>query len=115
MALLWSALLVCLLAVVQVALLSYAGQIALSAAQDGLRGGRVYGAQDIAASARLDAENFLARAGGTLLTDSEVSVTVDADTGLLRARVAATAVSLVPGVPLGVEREAVGGLEQVGS
>ena len=68
MALLWSVLLTCLLAIVQVALLSYAGQVALSAAQDGLRTGRAYGTTDVAAVARRDAEEFLARAGGTLLT-----------------------------------------------
>ncbi|MCX6465762.1 MAG: hypothetical protein NTW05_19545 [Pseudonocardiales bacterium] len=113
MALLWSALLACLLAVVQVALLSYAGQVALSAAQDGLRGGRGYGATDIAGGAQRDAEDFLARAGGTVLTATEVSVTVDAAAGLLRVRVAGTALSVVPGIRLTVEREAVGGLERV--
>ena len=113
MALLWSALLACLLAVVQVALLSYAGQVALTAAQDGLRAGRGYGTTDIAAGAQRDAEDFLARSGGTLLTATEVSVTVDAAAGLLRVRVAGTALSVVPGVPLSVEREAVGGLERV--
>lgn len=112
-ALLWSALLTCLLAVVQVALLSYAGQVALSAAQDGLRAGRGYGTSDVPASAQLDAEDFLARAGGTLLTGTEVSVTVEAATGLLRVRVVGTALSVVPGVALTVEREAVGGIERV--
>ncbi len=113
MALLWSVLLVCILAVVQVALLSYAGQVALSAAEDGLRSGRGYGTESIAATARQDAESFLARAGGTLLTDVVVSVTVDDDAGLLRVRVTGAALSVVPGVPLGVEREAVGGLERI--
>ena len=113
MALLWSVLLTCLLAVVQVALLSYAGQVALSAAQDGLRTGRAYSTHDITAGARRDAEEFLARAGGTLLTDTTVAVTVDPATGLLRVRVTGTVLSVVPGVPLGVEREAVGGLERI--
>lgn len=113
MALLWSALLAFLLAVVQVALLSYAGQVAHSAAQDGLRAGRGYGAGDIAAGAQLDTEDFLARAGGSLLTATEVSVNVDAAAGLLRVRVAGTALSVVPGIALTVEREAVGGLERV--
>ncbi|MCX6462674.1 MAG: pilus assembly protein [Pseudonocardiales bacterium] len=113
MALLWSVLLACLLAVVQVALLSYAGQVAFGAAQDGLRTGRAYGTADIAAVARRDAEDFLARAGGTLLTDTTVAVTVDPGTGLLRVRVSGTALSVVPGVSLGVDREAVGGLERI--
>jgi hypothetical protein len=113
MALLWSALLACLLAVVQVAVLAYAGQVALSAAQDGLRGGRTYGTTEVAANAERDAQEFLARAGGSLLTEPEVTVTVEADAGLLRVRVAGTALSLVPGLALDVEREAVGGLERI--
>ena len=42
MALLWAAMLAFILAVAQVALVFYAGQLALTAAQDGLHTGRTY-------------------------------------------------------------------------
>jgi hypothetical protein len=113
MALLWGAMILLILAVVQVALLFFAGQLALTAAQDGLRSGRYYGAESITATAQRDAGDFLSRAAGTTLTDVTVTATVDEGVGVLRVRVEGTALSLVPGVPLRISREAVGGLEQV--
>ncbi|TQM09811.1 TadE family protein [Pseudonocardia kunmingensis] len=111
MALLWTVLTVLILAVVQIALLFYAGQLALTAAQDGLRSGRYYAAEPVIDAARRDAEEFLARAGGSTLTD--VAVTATVDDGVLRVRVTGTALSLIPGVPLAISRDAVGRLERI--
>ncbi|MHA6632104.1 TadE family protein [Pseudonocardia sichuanensis] len=111
MALLWTVLTVLILAVVQIALLFYAGQLALTAAQDGLRSGRYYAAESVIDAAQRDAEEFLARAGGSTLTD--VAVTASVDDGVLRVRVTGTALSLIPGVPLAISREAVGQLERI--
>ncbi|WP_300007395.1 TadE/TadG family type IV pilus assembly protein [Pseudonocardia sp.] len=113
MALIWIALIGLILAVVQVALIFYAGQLALTGAQDGLRSGRAYLAESTTDAARRDAEAFLARAGGTVLTDVVVTATIDDDGALLRVQVTGSALSLVPGVPLAVTREAVGGVERV--
>lgn len=112
MALLWGVLMLLILAVVQIALLFYAGQLALTAAQDGLRSGRAYSTEPITDAARRDTESFLARAAGTTLTDVTVTTTVDNTEGLLTVRVTGTAMSLIPGVPLSITREAVGGLER---
>ncbi|MER7433690.1 TadE/TadG family type IV pilus assembly protein [Pseudonocardia alni] len=112
MALLWGVLLLLILAVVQVALLSYAGQLALTAAQDGLSSGRAYGTETVTDTAQRDAAGFLDRAAGTVLSDVTVTATVDDGQGLLTVRVTGTALSLVPGLPLAVTREAVGGLER---
>lgn len=112
MALIWAVLLGLILAVVQVALIFYAGQLALTAAQDGLRSGRVYLAESTTDAARRDAEDFLLRAGGTVLTDVVVAATV-VDDVTLRVRVTGSALSLVPGVPIGIAREAVGGMERI--
>jgi Flp pilus assembly protein TadG len=112
MALLWITLLTLILAVVQVALVFYAGQLALTAAEDGLRSGRYYGVPS-AEAARRDAEDFLARTAGTALLDRTVTVDVDDTTGTLRVAVAGTALSVLPGIELRVSREAVGGIEQV--
>jgi hypothetical protein len=104
-----------ILAVVQVALLFFAGQLALAAAQDGLRSGRYYGAESVTAAAQRDAQEFLSRTAGTTLTDVIVTATVDEGVGLLRVRVEGSALSLIPGTPVQVSREAVGGLERVAS
>ena len=98
------------LAVVQVSLLFYAAQLATSAAQDGLRSGRYLGTASVVDAARRDAEDFLARTAGGTLTGTSVTASVDG--GLLRVRVTGQAVSLVPGVPLQIAREAAGGLER---
>ncbi|MGD9991475.1 TadE family protein [Pseudonocardia sp.] len=111
MALLWTVLTVLILAVVQIALLFYAGQLALTAAQDGLRSGRYYATESVIDAARRDAEEFLARAGGRTLTD--VAVTASVDDGVLQVRVTGTALSLIPGVPLAVSRDAIGRLERI--
>lgn len=113
MALLWVVLIGLILAVVQVALIFYAGQLALTGAQDGLRSGRAYLSESTTDAARRDAEAFLARAGGTVLTDVVVAASLDDDGGILRVRVTGAALSLVPGVPLAISREAAGGVERI--
>jgi hypothetical protein len=120
LALLWIALIGLIGAVIQVALLFYAGQLALAAAQDGLRTGRYYTTNPATDSvtgsvtevARQDAEAFLARAAGTALTSVTVHATIG-NSGVLRVQVTGTALSLVPGVPLTVSREAVGPAERI--
>jgi Flp pilus assembly protein TadG len=112
MALLWLTMLLMISAVVQVALVFYAGQLALTAAEDGLRTGRYHHATS-ATDARRDAEAFLRRAAGTSLGSAEVTAELDQTTGVLRVRVSGDALSLVPGVSLHVSKEAVGALERV--
>lgn len=110
MALLWIAMLALVLAVVQVAMIFYSGQLALAAAEDGVRSGRYYGAPSTE-SARRDAEAFLNRAAGSTLAGAVVTATLDGAT--LRVTVAGDAPSVVPGVRMRVSREAVGGLERI--
>jgi hypothetical protein len=113
MALLWGVMLTLMLAVLQVALLSYAAQLALTAAQDGLSSARAYATESVSDAARRDARQFLDRAGGTLLTAVDITATVDEGNGLLTVRVTGRAPSLLPGVPVVVTRDAVGGLERI--
>jgi Flp pilus assembly protein TadG len=112
MALLWTAMLLMIMAVTQVALLFYAGQLALTAAEDGLRAGRYQGASSVA-DAKRDAEAFLRRAAGTSLRAPSVAAALNPATGVLRVRVSGEALSMLPGVPLRVSKEAVGAVERV--
>ncbi|MDN5856186.1 MAG: pilus assembly protein, partial [Actinomycetia bacterium] len=64
MALLWTVMTAMIVAVVQVALVFYARQLALTAAEDGLRAGRYFQAGDAAATAHRAATDFLARTAG---------------------------------------------------
>lgn len=111
MALLWVTMLLTILAVVQVALLFYAGQLALTAAQDAVRVGRLYDADPTLNAARNQATAFLDRAAGTALQNIVITADVDA-VGAVRVRVKGDALSVIPGVPLSVAREAVGGIER---
>src|SRR5690349_17731595 len=94
MALIWIAMLALVAASTQVALVFYAGQLALTAAQDGVHAGATQtAAQDSAAQTRaaLDptatgraygaardaAQGFLTRASGTVFTPTAVTVSVD--------------------------------------
>jgi len=112
MALLWIVLIGLILAVIQVALLFYAGQLALAAAQDGVRSGRYYATDSVTDVARRDAEAFLSRAAGTALSGVSVRATIE-DSGVLRVQVTGSALSLVPGVPLTISREAFGSAERI--
>ena len=112
MALLWTGILALVLASVQTALFFYAGQVALTAAEEGLRSGRYYKAEP-ADEARRETEAFLARVAGKTLTSPSVDVTVDPEAPTLQVTVSGDVLSIVPGVMLRVSRQATGAVEQV--
>ncbi|WP_296369246.1 hypothetical protein [Pseudonocardia sp.] len=112
MALLWTGILALVLATTQTALFYFAGQVALTAAEDGLRSGRYYQAES-ADQARSDAETILARAAGNTLTSTSVDVSIDPNAATLQVTVSGEVLSIVPGVTLRVSRRATGAIEQV--
>ena len=112
MALLWGVILLLILAVVQVALVYFAGQLALTAAQDGLRQARYYGS-GAPETARLGAEDFLARTGGNTLQKPTVSAELVDNGVTMRVAVSAEVLSLVPGVRPTVHKEASGAIERL--
>ena len=95
MALLWPAMLALVLAVVQVALLYLAGQLALTAAQDGLRAGRYHPAASTD-RARQVGEDFLARAAGTTLQAPTVTAALSGDGAVLQVDVTGTVADRAP-------------------
>ena len=130
MALIWIAMLGLVAAATQVALVFYAGQLALTAAQDGVHAGATQtaaarprcpdprctgpAAQGRAHDAARDAaQGFLARASGTVFTPTAVTVSVEQGGGVLRVQVRGQALSLIPGTKLTVDKSAVAALEQV--
>jgi len=121
MALIWIAMLALVAAATQVALVFYAGQLALTAAQDGVHASatQTATAQDPAGQGRADdaardaAQGFLARASGTVFTPTAVTVNVEQGGGVLRVQVRGQALSLIPGTKLTVDKTAVAALEQV--
>ena len=121
MALIWIAMLSLVAAATQVALVFYAGQLALTAAQDGVHASatQTATAQDPAGQGRADdaardaAQGFLARASGTVFTPTAVTVNVEQGGGVLRVQVRGQALSLIPGTKLTVDKSAVAALEQV--
>ena len=131
MALIWIAMLSLVAAATQVALVFYAGQLALTAAQDGVHAGatQTAAAQDPTAQARaaIDptpqgrardaardaAQGFLLRASGAVFTPTAVTVSVEQGGGVLRVQVRGQALSLIPGTKLTVDKSAVAALEQV--
>jgi hypothetical protein len=112
MALLWTGMLALVLATTQTALFFFAGQVALIAAEDGLRSGRYYQVES-ADQARHDAESFLARTVGNTLTSTSVDVSISPDAETLQVTVSGEVLSIVPGVTLRVSRRATGAIEQV--
>ncbi|MDN5749495.1 MAG: pilus assembly protein [Pseudonocardia sp.] len=112
MALLWIAMIGFILAVVQAALLYHAGQLALTAAEDGLRSGRYYGVGS-AEQARRSAEDFIARTAGTTLGAPTVEAVISADGATLQVSVSGTVLAVVPGLELHVAKQATGAIEQV--
>ncbi|QJY47792.1 TadE family protein [Pseudonocardia broussonetiae] len=112
MALLWLAMLTFILAVVQAALLYLAGQLALTAAEDGLRSGRYYGVGS-AEQARRGAEDFIARTAGTTLGAPAVEAVISDEGGTLQVTVSGTALAVVPGLELHVAKQATGAIERV--
>lgn len=112
MALLWIAMITFILAVIQTALLYLAGQLALTAAEDGLRSGRYYGAGS-AEQARRSAEEFIARTAGTTLGVPTVEAVISDDGTTLQVSVSGTVLAVVPGLELHVAKQATGAIEQV--
>jgi Flp pilus assembly protein TadG len=121
MALIWIAMLSLVAAATQVALVFYAGQLALTAAQDGVHAGatQTAAAKDLTGQGRANdaardaAQGFLARASGTVLSPTAVTVNVEQGGGVLRVEVRGQALSLIPGTKLTVDKSAVAALEQV--
>jgi hypothetical protein len=111
-ALLWIAMLAFILAVVQAALLYLAGQLALTAAEDGLRSGRYYGVGS-AEQARRGAEDFIARTAGTTLAAPTVEAVISDDGATMQVTVSGTVLAVVPGLELRVAKQAIGAIEQV--
>lgn len=112
MAILWIAMIAIILAVVQTALLYLAGQVALTAAEDGLRSGRYYGVGS-AEQARRSAEDFIARTAGTTLGEPAVEAVISDDGGTLEVSVTGTVLAVVPGLKLHVAKQASGAIERV--
>lgn len=112
MALLWIAMITFILAVVQTALLYLAGQLALTAAEDGLRSGRYYGVGS-AEQARLSAQDFLSRAAGTTLSAPTVEAVISDDGTTLQVDVSGTVLAVLPGLELRVAKQATGAIERV--
>lgn len=122
LALLWGVMLILVLAVVQIGLLYYAGQLALTAAQTGASSARttdldagsdlVVPVSGSADDARRDAEYFLARTGGTVLSDATVTTEFDQATATVQVTVTGNVLSVLPGINPTVTRQARGGLEQ---
>lgn len=112
MALLWIAMLAFVLAVVQVALLYLAGQLALTAAEDGLRSGRYYGVGS-AEQARRGAEDFIARTAGNTLGSPTVEAVLSDDGGTLQVTVSGTVLAVVPGLEMHVAKQASGAIERL--
>lgn len=112
MALLWIAMITFILAVVQTALLYLAGQLALTAAEDGLRSGRYYGVGS-AEQARRSAQDFIARTAGATLGAPTVEAVLSDDSATLQVTVSGTVLAVVPGLELHVAKQATGAIEQV--
>ena len=102
-------LLLVVFTIIQVGLWSYAGSLALGAAQEGVAAGRAYRAP--AEAGRVRAQAFLeATAGDSLLASA---VTSSATAGGLRVEVTGRALSVLPGVPgLPVRQYAEGPIER---
>jgi Flp pilus assembly protein TadG len=113
MALVWAAMLAFILAVAQVAIVFYAGQLALTAAQDGLHTGRTYPAVSPQQQARSDAEAFLRRAAGTTLAAPTVAAEVTDNGTTLTVTVSGDALSLIPGGRYRIQKQAVGQIEHL--
>ncbi|MEU8196241.1 TadE/TadG family type IV pilus assembly protein [Microbispora amethystogenes] len=101
-ALVYPALLLLVLLAINAALWFHARNLALAAAQEGLRAGRAYGSSLSAGQAT--AERLIRQVGGSFLTSAKVSVERTADS--LSVAVSGQAISLIPLLPLDVEQVA---------
>ena len=88
--------------VLQFALWYHASHVAEAAAQEGARAARAFGGS--ADAGRETAEHFLAETGPKIVVAPEVTATRDADTA--RVEVRGHAVTLVPGLRLGITASA---------
>jgi hypothetical protein len=112
MTLVWGAMLAFILATVQVGLVFLAGQLALTAAQDGLRAGRYHGTASTQLTRQV-AEDFLSRTAGATLVSPTVAATLTPDGATLQVDVSGTVLSVVPGVELHVAKHAAGAVERL--
>jgi hypothetical protein len=110
LALLWSGTLALVLVGVQVAMLAMASQLALSAAEDGLRAGRYRGIES-PSIARQAAAAFAHRTAGNLLREVEADAH-EQPGGQLTVTVSASVAAVLPALPLTVTRQATGALER---
>lgn len=111
LALLWSALVAILLAGVQVSLVAISSQLAMSAAEDGLRAGRYADVRTPPAAARAEALRFLETYAGSLISEPAVEAAEGGD-GLLTVRVSGNVAGLLPGLGLTVDRAAAAAIER---
>ncbi|GAA4549591.1 hypothetical protein [Pseudonocardia xishanensis] len=110
LALLWSALLVILLAGVQVSLVAISSQLALTAAEDGLRSGRYAAVRTPSASAQAAALQFIQTHADGLISDP--SVEAEENAGVLTVRVSGQVTGLLPDLGLTVDRTASAAIER---
>lgn len=93
---------------IQAALYSYARSVALTAAQQGLTATRAY--DSTAAAGAGQARDFVHRAGGDLLSGTQVSATRGAEQATVT--VTGRSLTLVPGLTLRIEQSATGPVER---
>ncbi|MBB5998756.1 Flp pilus assembly protein TadG [Streptomonospora salina] len=110
MTVLFPALLLIIVGVVQGGLWYHARSVALSAAQEGVRAGRAEGASLEAAVRAADA--FAAAQSRGHLRDPEVS-TAGSGADQVRVTVSGRVLSLVPGLPIRVSQTSSGAVERV--
>jgi Flp pilus assembly protein TadG len=109
---LFPVLLLLIFGVIQGALFFHGRNVALAAAEQGVRAGRVDGHSDPAAVAAAQARQFLADTG-ELDNLTELVITPTVDGGQVRVTVTARTVSLLPGLPgPQVSQSAAGSLER---
>ncbi|MDF5759051.1 TadE/TadG family type IV pilus assembly protein [Spongiactinospora sp. TRM90649] len=101
-ALVYPVVLLLVLLAVNAALWFHARNIALSAAQEGLRSARVHGAA--LSAGQVAAERFIQQTAGSFLTSAQVRVQRRANT--VEVAISGEAISLVPVLSLGVHQVA---------
>lgn len=110
LALLWSGTLALLLAGVQISLYAFASQLAMTAAEDGVRTGRHYGVES-ADEAESTAIRFLERSASRVLLDptAKAAITVD---GAITITVTGDAVAVLPFFAVPINRTATSAVER---
>jgi Flp pilus assembly protein TadG len=109
---LFPVVLLILFGVIQGALYFHGRNVAMAAAEQGVRAARADGQTDRAGVATAQARQFLADTG-ELDNLTGLSITPAVDTGTVRVTVSARTVSLLPGVPgPAISQTASGGIER---